>query len=246
MKEQTKLIVEYQEIDKNLKAIEDELNGSEEAKKYFVARKFLSTVKESLADLEKKAQIATENYEASVSELEKLFNQVKEYEKLVENCQDEAELEYLKKKFSDAVNKVSNAGQKIDAISKDMAELYKEYSKLGQTNKAMSEQYKEYAPKLEELKNSKKEEVQSLKTKLKAIENKIGSALMDKYNQRRKDKKFPVVYMLDLSKKGNNYCPFCATSMSISFINELELGEIRECESCHRLIYGVDGSKSKK
>ena len=33
MQENTKLIVEYQELHKNLKAIEDELNGSEVAKK---------------------------------------------------------------------------------------------------------------------------------------------------------------------------------------------------------------------
>ena len=37
MQQQTKLIVEYQEIDKNLKAIEDEVNGSEVSKKYAVS-----------------------------------------------------------------------------------------------------------------------------------------------------------------------------------------------------------------
>ena len=68
---------------------------------------------------------------------------------------------------------------------------------------------------------------------------------MEKYNVRRKDKKFPVVYGLDLTKK-SNYCPFCATGMPAIFVEALSLGEIKECESCHRLIYGFESTKTKK
>ena len=125
-------------------------------------------------------------------------------------------------------------------IGKRMLELYKEYGKLGQQNRVMKAQFDEFAPKLEELKNSKKEEVQKLKSELKKLEQKIDSTLMEKYIVRRKDKKFPIVFGLDLSKK-MNYCPFCATSFSISFFEELSAGNIKECESCHRLIYGFEG-----
>lgn len=242
MQEQTKLIVQYQEIDKNLKAIEDELNGSEEAKKYFVARKFLSTVKDALSDLESKAQTLTESYNAKVKEFEKQLESVKEYEKAVETCENETELEYLKKKFSDACAKISSLEQAIENYSKEMSELYKEYGKLGQQNRAMRAQYDEFAPKLEELKNSKKEEVSKLKAELKSLEEKIDKALMERYAIRRKDKKFPIVFGLDLSKK-MAYCPFCATSLSISFMEELGSHAIKECESCHRLIYGFEPTK---
>ncbi len=242
MQEQTKLIVEYQEVDKNLKAIEDELNGSEEAKKYFVARKFLSTVKESLESLESKAQTLTESYNAKVKEFEAQVESAKEYEKAVESCENETELEYLKRKFSDACSKIASIEQAIESYSKEMSELYKEYGKLGQQNRAMRAQYDEFAPKLEELKNSKKEEVSSLKAKLKALEEKIDKALMERYQVRRKDKKFPIVFGLDLSKK-MAYCPFCATSLSISFMEELGSHAIKECESCHRLIYGYEPTK---
>lgn len=242
MSEQTKFIVEYQEIDKNLKAIEDEVNGSEEAKKYLSARKFLSTVKDSLSELESKAQTLTENYNKAVSDFEKYVATAKEYEKTVETCENEEELEYLKKKFSEVCALISQTEQAVSALSKEMADLYNEYGKLGKTNKAMRAQYDEYAPKLEELKNSKKEEVSRLKAELKKLEDKIDKTLMEKYNVRRKDKKFPIVFGLDLSKK-LNYCPFCATSMPVSFMEELSLGAIKECESCHRLIYGYDGTK---
>ncbi|MBQ3235188.1 MAG: hypothetical protein IJA97_03405 [Clostridia bacterium] len=242
MSEQTKLIVEYQEIDKNLKAIEDEVNGSEEAKKYLSARKFLSTVKENLSELEAKAQAVTENYNRAIADFEKYLATAKEYEKTVETCENEEELEYLKKKFADVCAQIAQMEQTISAISKEMADLYKEYGKLGQTNKVMRAQYDEYAPKLEELKNSKKEEVAKLKAQLKKLEEQIDKTLMEKYAVRRKDKKFPIVFGLDLSKK-LNYCPFCATSMPVSFMEELSLGAIKECESCHRLIYGFEPNK---
>lgn len=239
MSEQTKLIVKYQEIDKNLKAIEDELNGSDVAKKYLVARKFLSTVKETLLELDKKAKSLTDAFNLAVSELEKSMKDAEELGATVENCQTEEELEYFKKKYSALADKVNENNQKVEAISKDMAELYKEYGKLGQQNRVMKTQFDEFAPKLEELKNSKKEEVQKLKSELKKLEQKIDSTLMEKYIVRRKDKKFPIVFGLDLSKK-MNYCPFCATSFSISFFEELSAGNIKECESCHRLIYGFE------
>ena len=242
MQENTKLIVEYQELDKNLKAIEDELNGSEVAKKYLVARKFLSTVKESLSDLDKKAQVATDSYNASVKELESLVSSAKELESSLDGCETEEEIEYLKKKYQDASAKISLAEQKVNALSKEMTDLYNEYRKLGQQNKVMKEQYDEFAPKLDELKNSKKDEVQKLRAELKALEGKIDKTLMEKYLTRRKDKKFPIVFGLDLSKK-LNYCPFCATSMPMTFMEELSSGEIKECESCHRLIYGFEGKK---
>jgi predicted nucleic acid-binding Zn-ribbon protein len=242
MQENTKLIVEYQELDKNLKAIEDELNGSEVAKKYLVARKFLSTVKESLSDLDKKAQVATDSYNASVKELESLVSSAKELESSLDGCETEEEIEYLKKKYQDASAKISIAEQKVNALSKEMTDLYNEYRKLGQQNKVMKEQYDEFAPKLDELKNSKKDEVQKLRAELKALEGKIDKTLMEKYLTRRKDKKFPIVFGLDLSKK-LNYCPFCATSMPMTFMEELSSGEIKECESCHRLIYGFEGKK---
>lgn len=242
MQENTKLIVEYQELDKNLKAIEDELNGSEVAKKYLVARKFLSTVKESLLELDKKAQVATENYNVSVKELESLISFAKELEKSLDGCETEEEVEYLKKKYQDASAKIAVAEQKVNSLSKEMTDLYNEYRKLGQQNKVMKEQYDEFAPKLEELKNSKKNEVQKLKAELKAIEEKIDKTLMEKYLTRRKDKKFPIVFGLDLSKK-LNYCPFCATSMPMTFMEELSSGVIKECESCHRLIYGFESKK---
>lgn len=242
MQEQTKFIVEYQEIDKNLKAIEDEVNGSEISKKYAVAYKFLSSVKESLLELDKKAQASTDKYNLAVKELEDLVSSAKEFEKSLDGCETEEEIEYLKKKYLDASNKISVLEQNLNALSKEMNDLYNEYKNLGQKNTVMKAQYQEFKPKYEELKNSKKDEVQALKSKLKALEEKIDKTLIEKYTVRRKDKKFPIVFGLDLSKK-SNYCPFCATSMPMNFIEELSSGEIKECESCHRLIYGYDGKK---
>ena len=80
MQKQAQLIVKYQETDKKLKLIEDELNGSEDAKKFFTARKFLQTVKEKLAELDQKAKVLTDNYNALLSEAKSLELSAKSYE----------------------------------------------------------------------------------------------------------------------------------------------------------------------
>ena len=65
---------------------------------------------------------------------------------------------------------------------------------------------------------------------------------MNRYAAKRKDKVFPIVFGYDVQSKAA-YCPHCATGMSIGFVNALNAGEVKECESCHRLIYAFDSTK---
>ena len=62
MKKDIEKLVNYQEVDKELKVLEDELRKSDEAQKFLTARKFLSTVNDSLAALENKAKVIVDSY----------------------------------------------------------------------------------------------------------------------------------------------------------------------------------------
>jgi hypothetical protein len=62
---------------------------------------------------------------------------------------------------------------------------------------------------------------------------------MEKYNVRRNDNKFPIVYEVDISNK-QPYCPACATLLSINAVNELSTGTVKECESCRKLLYVLE------
>ena len=241
MQNQAKLIVKYQEIDKKLKMIEDELNGSEEAKKFFTARKFLQTVKDKLAELDQRAKVATDSYNLAFNEVKNLEKQIKACEDAVLSCETEEELNALKKKLDDLKAKVSANEQKVDANLKEMNELYKEYADLGRKNAEMKAVYSEFGPKVQELKSAKDKEMEEIKAELNKIAKDINQEIMTKYLSRRKDKKFPIVFGVDLSKNAY-YCPRCATQLFAGVVSELRQGEIKECETCHMLIYGKEGN----
>ena len=232
-------LVNYQEVDKELKVLEDELRKSDEAQKFLTAKKFLSTVNDSLAALENKAKVTVDAYNLAMQEIEKLRNVAEEASSTIDTCENENELNYFKKKFQATIDSINNLEAKINALSKEMDEILKEFNKLRVANKQMSEQYKEFGPKFKELKDSIDAKMKPLKEKLEKLKVDIDPALMEKYQTRRSDKKFPIIYGVDISK-GDAYCPACATGMSLTQINELSTGEVKECETCRKLLYALD------
>lgn len=238
MNKQLQLILAYQDVDKELKVLEDELLKNEDTQKYYSAKKFLTTVNESLAGLENKAKTIVDSYNYALKEAKKLQDEANVYAQSVESCESEEELNYYKQKYQNACDVLSSTESKINALTKDMDALLKEFNQLRAKTKEMKVQFEECGPKAKEFADSQKAKKQELQAKLDKIKVDINEELMQKYLSRRKDKKFPIVYGVDITK-GNCYCPSCATGMSISAISELSTGDIKECESCRKLLYAI-------
>ena len=242
MDKQIELILSYQEVDKELKMLEDELLKNEDTQKFFTAKKFLNTVNESLANLENKAKGIVDLYNSTLAEAKKLQEDANFYAQSVGSCEDEEELNYYKQKYQNACEIMSATENKINSLNKDMDALLKEFNLLRAKTKEMKVQFEECGPKAKEFADSQKSKKQELQVKLDKIKVDIDDELMQKYLSRRKDKKFPIVYGVDTSKN-NCYCPSCATGMSISAISELSTGGIKECESCRKLLYAMSAKK---
>jgi len=123
MNKQIEKLLKYQEVDKELKFIEDDLRKSEESQKFLTAKKFLGTVNDSLSNLENKAKVIVDSYNITIKEIEKYKKLASEYAKNVETCENENELNYLKKKFQSTLDSLNTLETKINNISKDMDEL---------------------------------------------------------------------------------------------------------------------------
>ncbi len=238
MNSQILKLVNYQEVDKELKALEDEVRKSDESQKYLTARKFLSTVNESLSTLEGRAKAVVDAYNIAILEVDKLKKVAEESTAVIDSCENENELNYFKKKFQVTVDSITNLEGKLNNLTKEMDEILKEFNKLRVMTKQMKAQHDEFGPKYNALKESKAKEMDSLKKKLETLKKDIDASLMEKYMIRRNDKKFPIIYGVDISK-GSAYCPACATGMSINAVNELTSGVIKECESCRKLLYAI-------
>ncbi len=235
MNEVLKLLISYQEIDKSLKDVEDEILKSDEAVKYAQAKKFLQTVKDSIQTINAKAEVLVEKYNSLIKDLLKLKETLEECAKMVDKTKTEDEILSIKKKYDDIFNLVANKESELESMIKEMEELDKEFKKLYAQIKKMKEQYEENGPLYQKKKAEKSDEMKALKDKLDALREKIPSDIMEKYDVRRKDKKFPILYSLDLNS--GSYCPRCMTGLSALTINSLKNGEIKECDSCRALIY---------
>ena len=239
MNNQIEKLVNYQEVDKELKVLEDDIKKSDESQKFLTAKKFLSTVNDTLASLEGKAKVIVDAYNIAMAEIDKLKNVAEESSKTIDGLESENELNYFKKKFQATIDNISSLENKINGLTKEMDDLLKEFNKLRMATKQMQAQYNEYGPKFKALKDSKDAEMNKLKKQLDVLKEGIDPVIMEKYMIRRNDKKFPIIYKVDISK-GSAYCPACATSMSINAVNELLSGDIKECESCRKLLFAVE------
>lgn len=226
-------LLEYQTVDAELREIEVSLKQSEERKKASQAKNFLNTVNESIAKLEQKAEELVSRFNSAVKLHEKLSEEASEYEGFED--MDEEQLSYVKKKALSLAEEINNLSNSISQISKEIESVLKEFTQVKTDMKKAKAQYAEYAPKYNELKASKKGEIEAIEAKLAKIEKDIPADVMEKYKQRRKDKIFPVLNEAKEMSK-NVYCR-CGTQLPVTSYNNLKNGNVVECDSCHRLLY---------
>ncbi len=226
-------LLKYQEIDKQLKEIETELLNSEERKKAKSAEKYLAGVADNVNKLDLKASELIANFERVNKQLDAFKEQEKEFEKATKSAEDEKEISFLIKKIEELLSKIKLLTADADKIYNEIQAVLKEYKEIRETTKKAQIQYKESGEKYNLLKNSKNEQMTSIKSQLAEINKTISDAsLMEKYLKRRNDKIFPVLYEVT-----DRVCGYCNMELSLKDLSELKNGVVIECDQCKRLLY---------
>ena len=130
MNNQIKYMLNYQEVGGKLKEIEESIKKTDEAKKYAVAGRFLKTVGESLSTIDAKAKPLIDSYNALLNDVKQLEQKAEEFSKSVETCENDDELNYLKKKFQDVANSILAKEESIKNLQKNIDDIFSEYNKL--------------------------------------------------------------------------------------------------------------------
>ena len=227
-------LIEYQIEDKKLKAIEDQLRGSEEYRKYATAKKFLSTVNDSKAQIEDRAKSLLSTMDDISERYRKLLEEKNEFDDAT-NAEEEGTVTFLKKKSQELATRFSSLEAELDSLKKNMDEILRQYRKLSATTKEMITQRDENKKKYEELSKSKEAEKTEITKKLEEIAKDVPAEYMAKYKEKRKDNKFPIVYEVVVAK--DTHCSACGTELSKLQVSQLKKDKMIECENCHRLIF---------
>ena len=227
-------LLKYQEIDAEIKRIDDELSASEEKKKTAQAKKFVDTVSEKLGAIEQKAESLFNYFKEQEEKINKLNEAIAEFKTIIDSCttEDETEYDYYKKEMQKYVGKVKAIETELNQLKDDINETIQSYKTLQKSNNNAVAQYKEYAPLYKKLKAEKDKEKAEKEKQLFEAEKDVGADLLALYKTKRKDKIFPVVV-----KAEGKVCGYCRTGLSMSAESTLNRNGYVECEACHRILY---------
>lgn len=228
-------LLAYQEEDKKLFAIEKQLKDCEARKNGVKARKFLSTVGETLAGIEAKASELCGLYSALTEELEKIKEDNLEFGAIADGATDEKEIAYLKGKADELGRKLDELMRKVQRIETEMNDVARQYAKLSKETKFYQEQLKVSGVEYDKFKAPFEPEIKKIEAELKNIAKDIPADLMAKYTDKRKDKRFPIVYVLG---EKDSHCGSCGTELSMKQLDKLKKEDsMIECENCRALLF---------
>lgn len=226
-------ILQYQEIDRKLFKLENELAESEERKKYVKLQKFLKNAPEKLDDLDVKATSLKAQADSLVKKYEQIEAALGDFENLDELLSSGADVSFYKKKAQSAFEQLRKVKAELNALTEMIKTTDAEYKKLKKQVIAAQKQYAEAAEAYKAVKGAKEEERKAIEAELsKAAEEvkKSDGETLARYLTKRKEKIFPVVGALYQGR-----CPFC--SMEPPIAAKSKLGEGIECDHCHRIIF---------
>lgn len=223
-------ILHYQEIDRKLFKLENELAESEERKKYVKLQKFLKVAPEKLDALEVKATSLKAETDALAKKYEQVEATLADFENLEELIGGGADIAFYKKKAQSVVEMLrkikADLGTLVDAIKA----TDEEYKKLKKQVIAAQKQYGEAAESYKAVKAAREEERKAIEKELAEAEKKVDAQMLVRYQTKRKEKLFPVVGELYAGR-----CPFCSMEPPIAAKSNLAAGI--ECDHCHRIIF---------
>jgi predicted nucleic acid-binding Zn-ribbon protein len=225
-------ILSYQETDANLRKIELELSGSEERKKAMSAKKYLDVMPESVNKLDLRASELSKAYESAIIEQKKLNEQQAELLKAVSDVSDENAGALLLKKAQELIGEIKALEESIKKLGTEISDIVKEYKNIKDTTKNAQEQYGVFGAKYNELKASKKGQMDDIKKTLLGLEKDIPKDLLERYKQKRADKIFPILFEVK-----DKTCGACNMEIPMSQLSELKNGKIIECDNCRRLLF---------
>lgn len=225
-------LLQYQDVDRDLRKIELEIANSEERKKASTAKNFLLESEENAGKIDRRAEELINIYKKAKDNFDGSLMLINEYDNTIRTLKSEDELSYLAKKVNQVLDNIKNLERDITAVLKDMEDVSKSFSEFRNKYNAAKKDYVENKEKLDKLKSEKAGAMEIIKKKLEELAKKIDPKILEKYNRKRGDRIFPV-----LVPARSNMCGGCSMEISLKGMSKLNEEKIIECENCRRLIY---------
>ncbi|MEG1527601.1 MAG: hypothetical protein RR248_02645 [Clostridia bacterium] len=225
-------IFEYQALDGQLKKIRKELNNSDENKAFNSWASFLQKAQDELIKLENRTRELNYLLDKQTENFEEKQKVIDDYNLSIDKCIDTQELEYLTKKLNDLSRILITIDKDIRILTAEVDEISAKYDAYKVKVPNAQEKKKFAKSKLDELVNSRRAEMDSIKAQLAEMEKEIEPSMIEEYNSLKKQAIFPPFVTL----RSTNQCGGCSMELpnqQVSMLNSE--GRVR-CEHCRRTI----------
>ena len=224
-------LLEYQKVDARLREIEQSISSSDVRRKFIQAKKFMESAREKFEAQDKRAQDLKNLRDDLVRRSEEIGRQIAEYADLDEMVDEGGDVSFYKKNAQTLLDRLRALKGELQKLTADISATAEEYERFKKQGVQMQKQYKEYKEKYDALKAEHAEEVKEINAKLAAIAGKLPHETLKKYQQKRKERIFPIIVPLS-----GDRC-VCGMDFPLAQQGKLAGGNVVECENCHRFVY---------
>lgn len=224
-------LLEYQKVDARLREIEQAISSSDVRRKFVQAKKFMESAREKFEAQDKRAQDLKNLRDDLARRSEEIGRQIAEYADLDEMVDEGGDVSFYKKNAQTLLDRLRALKGELQKLTADISATAEEYERFKKQGVQMQKQYKEYKEKYDALKAEHAEEVKEINAKLAAIAGKLPHETLKKYQQKRKERIFPIIVPLS-----GDRC-VCGMDFPLAQQGKLAGGNVVECENCHRFVY---------
>lgn len=228
-------ILEYQNIDRELLGIENDVAKSKERAVFVNAKAKLEAATAAVGKLSHEAAELLAGYNKLSARAEELKAKLDEFDGILEGVEDVNEADYY-------IRQISSIADAISALEKDAARdaeridaIGAEYKMTWEAGKKASDAYKDATAAYNAFAGKVQPRVTELKAKLKALEDKVPTEFMTAYKSLRAAKKTPAFVPY---KPESGTCGRCFMEVSGATRGKLKNpGDYAECPNCRRILY---------
>lgn len=225
-------LLQYQQKDAELLAIEQEVANSEERKKYVQTKNFIKKASEKLDQLEGKSQEILSLLDRLNKKYVEITEVLKEFEHLDELIESGADISFYQRNAQQITDNIKALRADIANLAATAKETAEEYQNLKKRVIAAQKQYPVAQAEYQEYNNSKKAQAGAIAAELAEIAKDIGEEVMRKYQTKRSERIFPILCPIKADR-----CSKCGMELSLAGKEIVASGKVIECENCHRILY---------
>lgn len=229
-------MLEYQKIDQEILALENEVNKSKERANLVSTKNNIAKSTEVIGNLKNEAAALLASYGAVQEKIDALKAELDEYEGVLDGVQDVQETDYYIKKVSALNDAISALEKEVALGSKRIDEINDKYQKTWNQGVKETALFKTAKAEYDALVEKYRPQVAEKLAARDALKGEIPDKMFEAYTALRNGKKLPAFVPYD--GKSSGCCPRCGMEVANDTLARLKnAGDYAECPNCRRILF---------